>query len=423
MTAQTAGTVGKVLPAGFLTHENTTAEAKVADPVLLGDLLRTSEQGRMRVDLADGSLLTLGAKSDLRVVKVDLATQQSSIDLLYGRVRATVAHITKPGGNFTLRTPTAVVSLLGSAVAIDASMTATPASGDVRTLPLHEVPGVERTVVYALENVAAVRNIDAAVGGVLFLLPGESAVVERGKSPVRQAASIPPQDALPSAGACVQLVNLTRRIDDKVVNYLVYGVGVSTGDAFRVVLRNRTGCNLLVFIPGGTILKPTLYAGRPTQLVHSWGMPDIKDFQVMTTEGSTWELEPGEEEKSFLLRGFGLEMHKFAPTSQVEYKFVPGGQEKEEADNLRLLATATELYRSGQARSGSFGSDSLLQWSIWAKREKMDYRSFHKEFVEVVRKNYKAQNKKWDDTIEGQAGAMADALWSGVEKVLAQIGR
>jgi ferric-dicitrate binding protein FerR (iron transport regulator) len=99
-SAQTAGRVGRLLPAGFVTHENATAEAKVAGPVFWNDFLRTNEQGRMRVDLEDGSLLTVGAKSELRVVKHDAASQQSSIDLLYGKVRATVAPVTKPGGSF-----------------------------------------------------------------------------------------------------------------------------------------------------------------------------------------------------------------------------------------------------------------------------------------------------------------------------------
>ena len=48
VTAQTAGKVGKLLPAGFVTRESATAEAKVADPVLWNDFLRTNEQGRDR---------------------------------------------------------------------------------------------------------------------------------------------------------------------------------------------------------------------------------------------------------------------------------------------------------------------------------------------------------------------------------------
>ena len=71
LSAQTAGKIGKLLPGSFLTHETATAEAKVADPVSWNDFLRTNEQGRMQFDLADGTLVTVGAKSDLRVVKHD----------------------------------------------------------------------------------------------------------------------------------------------------------------------------------------------------------------------------------------------------------------------------------------------------------------------------------------------------------------
>ena len=227
--AQSAGKVGRLLPAGFVTHESATAEAKVADPVSWNDLLRTNEQGRMRVDLDDGSLLTVGAKSQLRVVKHDAASQQSSIDLLYGKVRATVAPVTKPGGSFQVRTPTAVIGVIGSGVLADAPLTvSTISSADIERLPLSQIP-VDRTLVTALEHIATVRNIDPAVEGTLYLLPGESAVVDRGKPPVRQPASARPDpESIPSADPCAEFVNLARDVNESKLKYKIFGRGTST---------------------------------------------------------------------------------------------------------------------------------------------------------------------------------------------------
>jgi len=436
LSAQTAGKVGRLLPAGFVTHENATAEAKVAAPVFWNDFLRTSEQGRMRVDLEDGSLLTVGAKSQLRVVKHDAASQQSSIDLLYGKVRATVAPVTKPGGSFQVRTPTAVIGVIGSGVLVDAAMptsvTAITAQ-DLEKLPLSRVP-VDRTVVWALEHVATVRNSDPAVQGTLYLLPGESAVVDRGQPPVRQPAGTQlDKDAIPSAEPCAEFVNLIRGVDDSKLSYKVTGRGTSTGDVFQVKVWNHSPCTQMVFVPAGAVLKPKGYAGRVALGILGGGMPPLKDFQVMMTEGATQDAPPAptvpggmyfaepNSEVEFTLRGFCLELHKLAPHQKTEYKFDEGKEEKL-APNLKVMESAARLYHTGQARPNTHPLDSLTQWSLWASREKMDAKEFHKEFVGLVKRNHEILKRKWDKSVERAAEASADELWTSVEKVLAESG-
>jgi hypothetical protein len=294
-SAQIAGKVGRLLPAGYVTHENATAEAKLAAPVAWNDFLRTNEQGRMRVDLEDGSLLTVGAKSELHVVKHDTASQQSTIDLLYGRVRATVTPVTKSGGHFTLRTPTAVIGVIGSGVLVDAAMTTsttTISAADIEKLPLPNVP-VNRTLVYALEHVAAVQNIDPDVPGTVFLLPGEAALVERGKPPVRLPGNTQPeQDNVPSAEPCAEFVNLTRPVDESKLSYKVTGQGTSTGNVFQVKVWNRSNCAQTLFVPAGAVLEPKGYAERVIAGILGSGMPPLKDFQVMMSEGAAQDAAP-----------------------------------------------------------------------------------------------------------------------------------
>lgn len=437
LSAQTAGKVGRLLPAGFVTHESATAEAKLAAPVFWNDFLRTNEQGRMRVDLEDGSLLTVGAKSELRVVKHDAASQQSSIDLLYGKVRATVAPVTKPGGSFQVRTPTAVIGVIGSGVLAETSAPVTTLSAqELEKLPLPQVP-VDRTVVTALEHVAVVSNIDPAVTGFLYLLPGESAVVERGKPPVRQPGSAQPtQDTLPSAEPCAELVNLSRGVDENKLKYKVTGLGTSTGNVFQVQVWNHTNCALMVFVPAGAVLKPKGYTKQALKgLVTGGGeMPPIKDFQVMMTEGATQDAAPTaavpggmyfaepSAETAFTLRGFCLELHKFVPHPRTEYKFESEEKQEKLAPELKVMDAAARIYHSGEASESGHSLDGLTQWSLWAAREKMDAKKFREEYVGQGKKNYEILKKKWDKDAQRRIEASAVNLWPSVEKVLTESG-
>ena len=439
ISAQTAGKVGRLLPAGFVTHENNIAEAKLAASVFWNDFLRTNEQGRMRVDLEDGSLLTVGAKSELRVVKHDAASQQSTIDLLYGKMRATVAPVTKPGGSFQVRTPTAVIGVIGSGVLVEATLTTpstTISSQDLERLPLSQVP-VDRTLVWALEHVATVRNSDPAVAGTLYLLPGESAVVERGKPPVRQPGSAQPdQDTIPSAEPCAEFVNLSRGVDDSKLSYKVTGRGTSTGEVFQVKVWNKSPCTQMVFVPAGAVLKPKGYTERLIAGIlggGGGGRPPLKDFQVMMAEGATQDAAPAptvpggmyfaepRSEMEFTLRGFCLELHKLAPHQKTEYKFDEGKEEKL-APNVKVMGSAARLYHTGQARPARHALDGMTQWALWASREKMDAKKFREEYVGLGKKNYEIMKKKWDKNVQREAEALADDLWPSVEKVLAESG-
>jgi hypothetical protein len=52
--------------------------------------LKTGEKGRLRAQLNDGSILTLGTKSAVRIVRVDDRTEQATIELSYGQLRVSV---------------------------------------------------------------------------------------------------------------------------------------------------------------------------------------------------------------------------------------------------------------------------------------------------------------------------------------------
>jgi hypothetical protein len=109
-TSQPAGEISALIPAATRNHQRAKAKSSLA----WNDLLDTDQSGRLRAALSDGSILSMGRESHLVVVQHDAATQQTALELSYGRVRSRVAAITRAGGKFEIRTPLAVAGVIGT---------------------------------------------------------------------------------------------------------------------------------------------------------------------------------------------------------------------------------------------------------------------------------------------------------------------
>ncbi|MGC2110706.1 MAG: FecR family protein [Candidatus Korobacteraceae bacterium] len=107
---QTAGAVKALLPDA----SDNAHPLAINDTLHWNDLLQTNTKGRLRAGLTDGSILSLGSNSQLRVVQHDAAAQQTSLDLNYGKLRNQVVKITQPGGKYEVRTPNAVIGVIGT---------------------------------------------------------------------------------------------------------------------------------------------------------------------------------------------------------------------------------------------------------------------------------------------------------------------
>ncbi len=114
--AQTAGKVNAMIPA---TSKN-AQPVHISDAVMWNDLLKTDTAGRARVGLHDGSILSLGSNAQLRVVQHDATSQQTALQLEYGKMRSQVVHLTKSGSKFEVKTPTAVIGVIGTDFFVDA---------------------------------------------------------------------------------------------------------------------------------------------------------------------------------------------------------------------------------------------------------------------------------------------------------------
>ncbi len=108
--AQRAGQIDALIPAATRNAQPTKAK----DEIDWNDLLKTAHSGRVRAGLTDGSILSVGSDSELRVVQHDATSQQTALELDYGKVRNQVTNITKSGGKYELKTPNAVIGVIGT---------------------------------------------------------------------------------------------------------------------------------------------------------------------------------------------------------------------------------------------------------------------------------------------------------------------
>lgn len=106
-------------PAGKVTGISSSA-ADNGTPASLKDTVRTNEQlstnksGRLRVQLDDGSILSIGSETQVLVTKHEASTGESIIDLRSGRLRSRVAKVRKAGTHFQVLTPQARISVVGT---------------------------------------------------------------------------------------------------------------------------------------------------------------------------------------------------------------------------------------------------------------------------------------------------------------------
>ena len=111
---QRAGEVSRVVPTANIQRGAQRTAAAAQAPVFWQDAVTTDRGGRARITLDDGSVLNVGSESSLTIAKHDPGAQQTDLELNYGRVRATVQKLARPGAEFKVRTRTAVAGVVGT---------------------------------------------------------------------------------------------------------------------------------------------------------------------------------------------------------------------------------------------------------------------------------------------------------------------
>ena len=111
---QRAGEVSRVIPAVNIARSGKTITASAKTSVDWLDLVSTQVNARARIALDDGSVLSVGSESSMKVVKHDAGAQQTELELTYGKLRTQAQKIAKPDGKFEVRTPAGVAGVVGT---------------------------------------------------------------------------------------------------------------------------------------------------------------------------------------------------------------------------------------------------------------------------------------------------------------------
>ena len=120
--AQKAGAVDAVRPQAVIQRSTAQLAAEKGTSVSWDDLLHTDQQGKLRVQLLDQSLISLGPDSQVRVIRQSPSSDQSALELAYGKIRM---RLVKQPQRFELRTATAVAGVIGTDFGADASIPGT----------------------------------------------------------------------------------------------------------------------------------------------------------------------------------------------------------------------------------------------------------------------------------------------------------
>jgi hypothetical protein len=155
------------IPRDYIVRGTQETEGNRGDPVLWNDLLRTEPRGRLRVVLDDGSILNLGSESRLQVVQHDAKSQQTNLEMRYGRLRAQVVALSRPSARFEIRTNTAICGVLGTDFYVEATEKTTRVivfKGVVKVTPL--VAGAVAGLAGAGSTVSAGQASTAVAGSV-----------------------------------------------------------------------------------------------------------------------------------------------------------------------------------------------------------------------------------------------------------------
>jgi ferric-dicitrate binding protein FerR (iron transport regulator) len=109
-----AGQISRLIPQVQIDRASQHIVAEVSSGVFWNDELRSGPSGRAHVTLKDGSQLNLGSDSNLRILQHDAQAQQTSLDLLMGRVRGKITKLSRPNSKFEIHTPMGIAGLVGT---------------------------------------------------------------------------------------------------------------------------------------------------------------------------------------------------------------------------------------------------------------------------------------------------------------------
>ena len=111
---QRAGEISRVIPSVSISRGANSMNASEKTIVDWQDTINTQANGRARVSLDDGSVLNMGSDSALHVIKHDAGAQQTSLELVSGKMRVQARKLTLPGAKFEVTTSAGIAGVTGT---------------------------------------------------------------------------------------------------------------------------------------------------------------------------------------------------------------------------------------------------------------------------------------------------------------------
>jgi len=216
---QVAGQINALIPAA--TRNSQTA--KVKEELNWNDLLKTEKTGRVRAGLKDGSILSVGSDSELRIVQHDSVSQQTELEMGFGKVRSQVTKVTKAGGKFEMKTPNAVIGVIGT--------------------DFYTSFEANKTTVICYKGQVTVTPVGAAVAGgassAVTVSAGQMVVVSSDAPPA--APTQTPSDVLEASLTATAVVAEATPHHGHLVRNLVIGGALATGLGLGLYYGTRGG--------------------------------------------------------------------------------------------------------------------------------------------------------------------------------------
>jgi hypothetical protein len=221
-TNEVAGQINALIPAA--TRNSQTA--KVKEELNWNDLLKTEKTGRVRAGLKDGSILSVGSESELRIVQHDTVSQQTELEMDFGKVRSQVTKVTKSGGKFEMKTPNAVIGVIGT--------------------DFYTSFEWNKTTVICYKGQVTVTPIGSAVaagvsGSAITVSAGQMVVVTSDVPPA--APSQTPSDVLEASLSATAVVAEAPPHRGHVVRNVLIGSGLAVGLGLGLYFGTRGGGN------------------------------------------------------------------------------------------------------------------------------------------------------------------------------------